>query len=116
MRRVRVVEVGAGVDVGSRVGLADSWWLRLRGLLGRPRPRAGEGMLLLDCDSVHTVGMRHALDVAFLDREGTVVRVLPSLRPWRVGLGGPSAAHALELPPGRLEETGIRPGHRLHWS
>ena len=116
MRRVRVVRGASGVSVGSHVRVADSWWHRLRGLLARPPLCEGEGMLLLDCDSVHTVGMRQTIDVAFLDAEGTVVRSLPRLRPWRLGFGGRDAVHALELPAGRINQTGIVPGDRLHWS
>jgi len=115
MRRVRVVHDDAGIQLGKQVAIADSWWNRLRGLLARPRLRAGEGLLLLDCGSVHTVGMGYPIDVAFLDSEGTVVRNIARLGPCRVGMGGPEAVHALELPAGRLDETGTVPGVRLSW-
>lgn len=116
MNEVRVVQDGSGVRVGWRVAVADSWWRRLRGLLARPPMKKGEGLLLLECGSVHTVGMLRSIDVAFLDAEGRVVRRIVRLRPWRVGFGGPEAVHALELPAGRLEQTGTVPGDRLSWS
>jgi len=110
-----VVQDGSGIRVGSRVAVAESWWQRLRGLLARPRMQTGEGLLLLECGSVHTIGMSYPIDVAFLDAEGMVVRNV-TLRPCRVGVGGPGAVHALELPAGRLDETGTAPGVRLSWS
>jgi len=116
MRRVRVVQEGSGVPVGSRVAVAESWWHRLRGLLARPRLEGEEGLLLLTCDSVHTIGMSYAIDVAFLDADGRVVRSIAALSPCRVGLGGSEAVHALELPAGRLRATGTVPGVRLSWS
>lgn len=116
MNRVCVVHDGAAVRVGSDVAVADSWWRRLRGLLARPRLKRGQGLLLLECASVHTVGMVYPIDVAFLDAEGRVVRSIARLRPWRVGIGGGEAVHTLELPSGRLEETGTVPGVRLTWS
>jgi len=116
MNQVHVVQDGSGLTVGSRVGVADTWWRRLRGLLARPALGEGEGLLLLHCDSVHTVGMGYAIDVAFLDDEGRVVRSIARLRPWRVGLGGSEAVHTLELPAGRLDETRTLPGVRLMWS
>ena len=73
-------------------------------------------LLLLDCDAVHTAGMRYAIDVAFLNAGGIVVHSLSHLAPWRVGIGGPDAVHVLELPAGRLEETGTITGMRLSWS
>lgn len=116
MTEVRVVHDDSGVRVGSKVAVADSWWRRLRGLLARPPMKEGEGFLLLECGSVHTVGMTYPIDVAFLDGEGTVVRNIAGLGPCRVGLGGPEAVHALELPAGRLDDTGTVPGVRLSWS
>ncbi|MDX1493931.1 MAG: DUF192 domain-containing protein [Longimicrobiales bacterium] len=116
MDTVRVVQDGSGVGVAAKVAVADSWWRRLRGLLGRPRLGNDEGMLLLGCSSVHTVGMRYAIDVAFLDKEGRVVRSIAGLEPLKVGIGGEDAAHALELPAGRLAETGTTSGVLLSWS
>lgn len=116
MREVRVVQDGSGVHVGSRVAVADSWLDRFRGLLARPPIKKGEGLLLLKCGSVHTVGMGYPIDIAFLDAEGRIVRTITRLGPWRVGIGGDRAVHALELPAGRLEETGTVMGDRLSWS
>ena len=116
MNQMRVVQDDSGIRLGWRVSVADSWWPRFRGLLARPPLMKGEGMLLLRCGSVHTIGMTRAIDVVFVDAEGKVVRSIPRLRPWRLGLGGTEAVHALELPAGRLDETGTVNGHRLSWS
>jgi uncharacterized protein len=116
MQEVSVIQADSGDVVAPSVAVADSFRRRLRGLLARPAMREGEGLLLLDCDAVHTFGMGYAIDVAFLDAERTVVRSIAGLRPWRVALGGARAVHALELPAGRLRETGTVPGARLSWS
>ena len=116
MTRVQVVLEDSGVRVGSRVAIADTWWRRVRGLLGRAPLEKGEGLLILACGSVHTIGMAYDIDVVFLDAEGMVVRNIGRLGPFRVGLGGPGAVHTLELPAGRSEEMGIVPGVRLSWS
>jgi uncharacterized protein len=81
MNEVRVVQEGSDVRVGWEVAVADSWWRRFRGLLGRPPLKEGQGLLLLNCDSVHTIGMPGAIDVAFLDAEGRVVRSIARLAP-----------------------------------
>lgn len=99
-----------------RLRLATRFFTRLRGLIGRP-PLAGEptpeALLITRCPSVHTLFMRHTIDVAYLDAHGRVVRCVDRLRPWRASAGGPGAAHALELPPGTLRRLGIVPGDRL---
>ena len=112
MKTVHVHQVESGVLLGSKVAVADSWWRRLRGLLGRPRMQYGEGLLLLECDAVHTVGMAYPIDVVFIGAGGMVVRHYDRLSPWKLGFGGAGAVHALELPAGRLAETGTVPGSR----
>jgi uncharacterized membrane protein (UPF0127 family) len=112
---VTVTNVSRGHTLGTRIGVADGWWSRLRGLLGRPAPAEGEGLLLLPCRSVHMFGMRGALDVAFVDRDGAVIAAYHALPP-----GGRTRWHrrahaALELPPGTLRRTGTHEGDTLTW-
>jgi uncharacterized membrane protein (UPF0127 family) len=58
-------------DVLAAVEVADSFGARLRGLLGRD---GVEGALVLQpARSVHTIGMRFPIDVAFCDRDLRVV-------------------------------------------
>jgi uncharacterized protein len=48
---------------------------RRRGLAGLDRLPAGHALLLQPCRSVHTLGMRFALDLLWLDAGGTLVRL-----------------------------------------
>jgi uncharacterized membrane protein (UPF0127 family) len=116
MRLVRVVNTRANRELGSRIGLADRWLSRLRGMLVRPAPGRGEGLLLTPCSSVHMYGMGFPLDVAFLDRHGAVVAMYPSLAPGFRARWHRKAAHALELPGGTLLESGTTVGDVLTWS
>lgn len=101
--------------LGSTVDVADRWWPRFRGLLGRPSLQPGEGLLLSPCRSVHMYGMKFALDVAFLDRTGTVVELYHALRPGGRTRWHRDAAHALELPEGTLAATGTSRGDTIVW-
>jgi uncharacterized membrane protein (UPF0127 family) len=95
-----------------RVGLADGFWRRLRGLMLAPPLALDAGLLLTGCGSVHCAFMRQAIDVVYLDAAGTVLRCVPHLRPWRASIGR-GARHTLELAAGAIERLGIRPGDRL---
>jgi uncharacterized membrane protein (UPF0127 family) len=87
--------------------LAKSPRARRRGLLGRD---GIDGALLLSpASAVHTVGMRFAVDVAYLDRKLRVIAVR-TMRPGRIGLPRPRARHVLEAEAGALERWGVRPG------
>ena len=85
---------------------------RLRGLLGRRSLPEDEGILLRPAGSIHTFFMRFPIDVVFLDREGVVVGIEPSLAPWRTA-GRRGAKSVVELASGECERRGVSVGDRL---
>lgn len=97
-------EVLATLEVAS--GLA----ARARGLLGRDR--VDGALLLTHTRSVHTIGMRFAIDVAFLDRDLNVVR-MATLRPYRISLPCLGARSVLEAESGALSRWNLRIGDTL---
>jgi uncharacterized membrane protein (UPF0127 family) len=101
--------------LGSRVRLADSWVGRLRGFLGRPEPKQGEGILLLPCNAIHTLGMNFAVDVIFLDAEGRVLELRRSLPPWRITSRVRRGRYVLEVPVGTIDASGTQVGDELTW-
>ena len=103
------------VVICERCLLADRPFDRMRGLLGRRDLAREEGILLKPASSVHTWFMRFPIDVVFLDREMSVLRVVPRLGPWRWA-GRRRAAAVLELAAGESERRGIEVGHRLSWA
>ena len=92
--------------------VADSFFLRLRGLLGRGELADGEGLLLRPSGSIHTWFMRHPIDAVFLDRDNRVVRTVPAIKPWRTASAGRARA-VLELRAGEAARRGIVVGDRL---
>jgi len=89
-----------------RCGIAAGFWSRLKGLLfpGQHRhPHAYLGkhptqeiLLLANCSAVHTVGMSVKLQVIFLNAQGVVLRICPSLAPHRFRYHA-CARHVLEV-------------------
>ena len=69
---------------GHLVPVADGLGARLFGLALLDRGRAGPGLLIPRCRSVHTLGMRFALDLVFLDRRGRVVAERRNVPPGRI--------------------------------
>lgn len=80
---------------------------RGRGLLGRDG-LAG-ALWLPGVRSVHTVGMRFAIDVAWIDRAGSVRRIA-RMGPGRVSAWLPSAAGVLEAEEGAFARWGLLAG------
>jgi uncharacterized membrane protein (UPF0127 family) len=60
---------------------AGSFARRVRGLLGYTD--FGATLMLCPCNDVHTFGMAFPIDVAFVSREGVVMRVLRGVKPGR---------------------------------
>jgi uncharacterized membrane protein (UPF0127 family) len=97
-------------EVLASVEVAESLGARLRGLVGRDRC---EGALVIrKAKSVHTFGMRFPIDVAFCDRELTVLSTT-TMRRYRVGRPRLRARCVLEAEAGAFERWRLRPGDRL---
>ena len=97
-----------------RVWKAASALERMRGLLGRPPLASGEGLLIDACNMVHTIGMRYALDLVFLDATGHVRKLVHHVKPLRCA-GAFSANKTLELPAGSLATLRLNLGEQLTW-
>ena len=82
---------------GLRVPVASGLESRLLGLAFLPRERAGTGLLIPRCRSVHTLGMRFPLDLVFYDESGAEIRRVDSVPPGRF-VAERRAESVLELP------------------
>jgi uncharacterized membrane protein (UPF0127 family) len=89
LRRRRVLACEVPVAAGLRA--------RLLGLSRLEREEAGPGLLIPRCASVHTFGMRFALDLYFLDAGGRPLAVRRTVPPRRV-VGCRGAVAVLEVP------------------
>ena len=94
-----------------RAVIADSYWSRFRGLMGRRTLGEDEGLLIEPCSSIHTMFMRFAIDVIFLDKERRVVKVA-TVPPFRAAVGRGSRT-VLEVPAGTAERNGLEVGGAL---
>ena len=99
-----------GDRVLASLEVADTPSTRARGLLGRD---GFDGALLLrPARSVHTLGMRFAIDVAHLDGELRVLRII-RMAGQRVGWPVRGAQAVLEADAGCFERWGLRVGDEL---
>ena len=106
------VLVANGQALGCAVRHARSFLERGRGLLWRPRLEAGQALWILPCPSIHTVGMRYAIDVVFVSVDGRVLRIASNVTPMRFRLC--KRAHSvLELASGQAALLGLAVGQQL---
>ena len=78
-----------------------------RGLLGRS---ACDGALVIDrCRWIHTIGMKFAIDVAYLDENGHVLKTVRMV-PNRLGLPVRHARRVIEAEAGAFARWGLNVG------
>jgi uncharacterized membrane protein (UPF0127 family) len=97
----------------AHVKIARTFSSRLVGLLSRSALPADEGLLLVPGGSVHTLGMRFAIDIVFLDAQLVVLGVVAHMRPWRFAWAPRSTCYVLELPAGRARAAGLDRGEAI---
>jgi uncharacterized membrane protein (UPF0127 family) len=86
---------------------------RRKGLLGRTGLPPFSALVLAPCAAVHTMFMRFAIDVVFVDAAGRAVHIVTALPPWRAAMA--RVAHAvIELPAGTLASREVVVGDSLY--
>ena len=104
LRRLPSHEIGGGLVVLEARGFR----ARLLGLAFLRELPAGVGLLIPRCSSVHTFGMRFALDVVFIGDDGERLRTATAVPPRRI-LRCPGAVAVLETVAVQLPFAGWSP-------
>ncbi|MEA2690165.1 MAG: uncharacterized protein QOD51_2772 [Candidatus Eremiobacteraeota bacterium] len=102
-----------GEIVATRIDRLSTFLHRAVGLLARTTIRPDEGVWITSSRAIHTLGMRVAIDVIFVDRDGHVIRVVHNVKPNRVALSCKGAQGVVELGGGALREVDVLPGDVL---
>jgi len=85
---------------------------RNRGLLGRDQLAQGHALIIAPSNSVHTFGMRFAIDLIYAARDGRVVKVRAAVPRSRVSFAFGAFA-VIEMAAGSAEKAGLRTGDTL---
>ena len=112
---LRIENAAKGARVADHARLANRFWSRLIGLLSRSRLSAGEGLVLAPGNAIHTLFMRMAIDVIFVDKNGEVVKTAVNVRPFRIVMCPLRTRYTLELPVCVIEQTGTAVGDRIEF-
>jgi len=101
--------------VATEATVADSYFTRLVGLLGKTRRWAqlGKGLWIVPSRGVHTIGMLFPIDLIFLSGEKEVVHVEEHLLPFRISKVSLKAKSVLELPPHTIYRSRTQVGDRF---
>ncbi|NOT25182.1 MAG: DUF192 domain-containing protein [Acidobacteria bacterium] len=101
-----------GRVVASRILPALESKSRRSGLLGYDSLPDGDAMVIAPTNAVHTWFMRFPIDLAFVDREGRVIKTCHTVKPWRIAAAFRAFA-VIELNAGTLARSETMSGDRL---
>src|SRR5258708_3763044 len=105
--RLKISNLTRQAELAHCVDVADHGAKRRKGLLGRERLSAGEGLWIVPCEAVHTFGMQFPIDLVYLDRDMRVKKVArcASLANISVSLRALRARACIGLDPQDTDET-----------
>lgn len=99
--------------IAENVEVADTFFTRFKGLLGRKEFPPNSALIIESCDSIHMFFMRFAIDAIFVDKDNKVLKVYSGLKPWRLSGIFPKASYCIELPSGIVLATRTQIGDTL---
>ena len=73
-----------GETIFNKGKIANSFSSRLKGLMFTENIKSEEGLLLENCNSIHTFFMNFEIDVAYIDKNYIVIGK-ETIKPWRIG-------------------------------
>ena len=112
---MHVINQTRNVELITQGRLADSFWLRLRGLLGASPLQQGEGLILAGEKSIHTLFMGFPIDVVYVNKDFEVIRTQSNMVPYRLGPFVLQSAYVLEMPVGTIDTTDTKVGDKLQF-
>ena len=112
--KIKVTNRERGTVLAEVADVADTSAKRRTGLLKHSELKAGEGLWIAPCESVHSFGMKFSIDVVYLDRKKKVRKIRKEMVPRRIS-ACLTAHSVLELPVGVIDASRTEPGDQLEF-
>lgn len=112
-----LVNRDTGKILAERIGVIDSFWSRFRGLMFRRKFEGGEALLFQFSEprefGIHTFFVFFPIDLIYLSSDFEALEVKEGLSPWRTYNPDVKASCLVELPEGKVEDSGVKVGDEL---
>lgn len=107
---MRVINRATGQVLTHNLKIASSIKDRALGLIILDKKQS---MLLYTRFGIHTIGLKHPIDVVILDNKNLVVKLKKSFKPNNIFIWNPKFSKVLELPSGTIEKSKTKVGDAL---
>lgn len=112
---MKIINKSKNISIADDAKLADDPISRLVGLLNRTSLLPSEALVITDCRSIHMFFMRFSIDVIFIDKKDIVIGLVPSIKPYRMSPYYIKAKKAIEIFPGKIEQTNTEIGDQIYF-
>lgn len=97
MQTVTLFNITKNQIVSTHIEVAETFFERAKGLLGREGLKDSQGLWIHQCKSIHTFFMKFNIDVLYVDKNLKVTRVHRNIVPWRLSWGSFNADSCFEF-------------------
>lgn len=111
--KVKVFNLSSENIILEEAEIANSFFKRFKGLLGRRKLEPGKGIIIRPCRSIHTMGMLFTIDLAFVTKMNCICYIIEKLKPFRVSPAIEKACYVIEAPAGTFAKTKTAVGDRV---
>ena len=96
-----------------KIKIANNFFSRLRGLIGKNFLPQDEGLLIAPCQSIHMCFMKFPIDAIFIDKNFVIKKISANLQTWTGFAICLSAWGVVEIAAGEAERLNLKVGEKL---
>ncbi|MFC1512728.1 DUF192 domain-containing protein [bacterium] len=112
---MRLVNKRNNITIAEKVYTADTLFSRLKGLLGTKSLHPDHVLIINNTKQIHSFFMQFPIDVLFLDKNRTVIKIYKNFKPYRISTFLLNAKYVVELAQGALEKKDVSKGDTIDW-
>lgn len=110
---MKIINKQNNIILADNVIMADTIFKRMKGLLGAKEIKKGYALILNPCNSIHTFFMRFPIDVLFLNKNNQVIKVVHSIKPFRLTNIYLNSSLAIEFSSGTIRASQTQEGDTI---
>jgi uncharacterized membrane protein (UPF0127 family) len=113
VKRIKIKNITKNNNIASEGFLADNFYMRLKGLIGKKTLGANGAICIKPCKSIHTFFMGFDIDAIFIDEKGGVCEIVRNIKPYRVSKYVFKAKYVIEILGGNAHKLKIELGDKI---
>ena len=108
MKKIKILKNNTVITDNAE--LTDTFFSRFRGLMFRKAITDDYALYITPCNQIHMLNMNFAIDVVYLDKSGTVIKIDTDIQPGTICKTVKNAKSVIELKSNSASKLGIKNG------